>query len=265
VRVGFGGSMRKHVFGIAVMLLAAIAAGSALAADLPPAPQVYAPPPVVVPPPIYSWTGCYLGIEGGGVLGRTQEINGGGPNPALVGVPMTNSFNVDGALVGGTVGCNYQISSAVVGVEDDFSWTNASGSSPDIAPFPAATTNTVKQEWLDTLRGRIGFAWDQFLIYGTGGAAFADINASACSGAGFCVSGSQTRTGWTAGVGGEWAVWTTAAGALTFKAEYLHVDLGTSTFFNPPIKVGAGTFDTRNAKLTDDILRAGVNWKFNWP
>jgi outer membrane immunogenic protein len=258
-----GEIVKKRLFAAAALLAAAMGV-PVFAADLP-APQVYAPPPPAVAPRLFSWTGCYLGIEGGGVLGRTQEINAGGPNPALVGVPMTSPFNVDGALVGGTVGCNYQISSAVVGVENDFSWTNASGSSPDIAPFPAATTNTVKQQWLDTLRGRIGFAWDQFLIYGTGGTAFADVNATACSGAGFCVSDSQTRTGWTAGVGGEWAVWTTPAGALTFKAEYLHVDLGNGTFFSPPIRVGTGTFDSRSAKLTDEIVRAGVNWKFNGP
>ena len=61
--------MKKLLTGIAAFLFAA-GLGSAFAADLPPAPQVYAPPVVA---PIYSWTGCYLGIEGGGAWGQSQH------------------------------------------------------------------------------------------------------------------------------------------------------------------------------------------------
>jgi outer membrane immunogenic protein len=63
---------------------------------------------------------------------------------------------------------------------------------------------------------------------------------------------------------GECAAWTAPAGALTVKVEYLHADFGTGLFINPPVVVGTTTINSRNVKLTDDIVRAGVNWKFNW-
>jgi outer membrane immunogenic protein len=261
--VGFGGSIRKHVIGVAAVLLAAVLGGPAFAADLPAAPQVYAPPPAP-PPPRFSWTGCYLGIDGGGAIGRAQSVAATSPRGVDIGLPITNPFNLSGGVFGGEVGCNYQISAVVVGVANDFSWTNLSGSGPDIPPFAVGATNTVSESWLDTLRGRVGFAWDRVLIYGTGGAAFANVGINVCGVAGICVSDSQVRTGWTAGAGVEWAAWSTPGGNLTFKIEYLHVDLGNSQLINPPVVIGTATFDGRNVRLTDDILRGGVNWKFDW-
>jgi outer membrane immunogenic protein len=253
----------NKIWFVSAALVAALATGSAFAADLPPAPQVYAPPPALAPP-IYSWTGCYLGIEGGGAWGRSQQTAATAPAPADVGLPITSPFNMSGALFGGTAGCNYQFGSVVFGVENDFSWTNKSGSSPDIPPFAAGSVSSTKEDWLDTLRGRVGFAWDRFMVYGTGGAAFADVGVNVCSVAAICVSDSQERTGWTAGVGGEWAAWTSPGGSLTFKLEYLHVDFGTGLFISPPVTIaGVGTYDSRNVRLTDDIVRGGVNWKFN--
>jgi outer membrane immunogenic protein len=244
---------------VSAALVAALGDSSAFAADLPPAPRVYAPPPAVVPP-IFSWTGCYLGIEGGGSWGQSQHTAVG---PANAGLPINNSFNVDGGLFGGTVGCNYQISNVVAGIENDFSWTNASGTTNDIPPFNPAARSTTKETWLDTLRGRLGFAWDRFFFYGTGGAAFANEGVNVCGISG-CVSDSQTRTGWVAGVGGEWAAWTMPGGTLTLKVEYLHADLGTGRFINPSVAFpGGGTIVTRDVRLTDDIFRGGINWKFN--
>jgi len=253
--------MRKIWF-VSAALVAALASGSAFAADLPPAPRAYAPPPVVVPP-IFSWTGCYLGIEGGGSWGSSQHTAVGAPNPANNGRSITGDFNVSGGLFGGTVGCNYQINSVVVGIENDFSWTNSSGTTSDILPFNLAARSSTKETWLDTLRGRVGVAWDRFFFYGTGGVAFANEGVNVCPPAG-CFSDSQIRTGWTAGFGGEWAVWTAPAGTLTLKVEYLHVDLGTGRFIDPAITLpGGGTVLTRDVRLTDEIFRGGVNWKFN--
>jgi outer membrane immunogenic protein len=254
--------MKKLLTGIAAFLLAA-GSGAAFAADLPPAPQVYAPPvpPVVVP--LYNWTGCYLGIEGGGAWGQSQHTAVNPPNPVNNGRPITGDFNVNGGLFGGTVGCNYQISNVVVGIENDFSWTNLSGTTNDIPPFNLAARSSTNETWLDTLRGRVGVAWDRFFFYGTGGVAFANEGVNVCPPAG-CFTDSQIRTGWTAGVGGEWAVWTVPAGTLTFKVEYLHVDLGTGRFIDPAITLpGGGTVLTRDVRLTDEIFRGGINWKFN--
>ena len=246
---------------IGTVLLAMVAGGSAFAADLPAAPYVKAP----VAPPIFSWTGCYLGIEGGGSWGRSQHTAVNPPNPALNGLPIDTPFNVDGGLFGGTVGCNYQTGNVVAGIENDISWTNARGSANDIPPFSVTAVSTTKETWLDTLRGRLGFAWDRFFLYGTGGAAFANEGVKVCGIAGNCVSDSQTRTGWVAGVGGEWAAWTIPGGTLSLKVEYLHVDLGTGRFINPSVTFpGGGTIVTRDVRLTDDIFRGGINWKFDW-
>jgi outer membrane immunogenic protein len=185
------------------------------------------------------------------------------PKPADVGLPITGNFNMSGGLVGGTVGCNYQIGRHwVIGVEDDLSWTNKQGTANDIRPFDTTGTSQTSERWLDTLRGRIGVAWDRALFYGTGGVAFADTSVSVCAVThGVCVSDAQTRTGWVVGAGIEYAVWRN----LFVKLEYLHADFGTGRFLSPPVAIaGVGTFDSRDVSLTDDIVRIGLNYRFNW-
>jgi outer membrane immunogenic protein len=205
----------------------------------------------------FSWTGCYAGVEGGGIWGRSKDI-GADPTRRDFGLPINNGFNLSGGLVGGTVGCNYQISNWVFGVENDISWTDAKGSAFDIPPFNTGATSQTSEKWLDTLRGRIGFAWVRALFYGTGGAAFADTTVQVC-GVITCLSDSQTRTGWVAGGGVEYAAWD----HVTLKLEYLHADFGSSTYFNPSVQTAPGhTIVTRDVSLTNDIVRAGVNYKF---
>jgi outer membrane immunogenic protein len=226
--------------------------GSAAAADLP----LY----TKAPPPMWSWTGCYIGMEGGGAWGRTNHVAVTSPTPADVGLPITGNFNMSGGLFGGTVGCNYQFGKWVFGIEDDFSWTNKQGTANDIPPFGPATSQT-SERWLDTLRGRIGVAWDRTLLYGTGGVAFADTSVSICHVTnGVCVNDAQTRTGWVVGAGIEYALWHN----LFVKLEYLHVDLGTGRYISPPVVIAGFTYDTRDVRLTDDILRVGLNYRFNW-
>jgi outer membrane immunogenic protein len=239
----------KLVFITAIGAFAAI--GSAGAADLPlkaPAAQ----------PVAYNWSGCYLGIEGGGNWGRGRET-GVTANPATNGQPINNGVDLSGGLVGGTIGCNYQVSNWVFGIENDLSWTNKSGSAPDIPPFNVQATNQISERWVDTLRGRVGFAWDQLLIYATGGAAFAKTDLNVCAPIA-CVGDSQSRTGWTAGAGVEYALWQN----LSLKLEYLHAHFGTAEYINPAVRIANMNFVTRDIRLTDDIVRAGLNWRFNW-
>jgi outer membrane immunogenic protein len=213
---------------------------------------------------LYSWTGCYLGVEGGGLWGHSQHTAVSSPDSAAVGRPITNEFNVNGEIFGGTVGCNYQLSAVVFGIENDFSWTGAKGSANDIAPFKTAAVSTTSEHWLDTARGRVGFAWDRFLVYGTGGAAFADAGVTVC-GQFECVSDSHIQIGWVVGAGFEWAAWTGPTGTWTVKVEYLHADLGSGRYINPPVVAVGGTIDTRDVTIVNDIVRGGANWKFNWP
>jgi outer membrane immunogenic protein len=247
--------MKKLLLGTIGLLAAGTTTLPAVAADLPARTYTKAP---AYAAPIHSWTGCYIGIEGGGNWGRTSST-AVAPNPATVGLPITGNFDLSGGLAGGTVGCNYQVSNWVFGIENDFSWTNTSGTANDLFPFNTAATNRIQEKWLDTLRGRVGVAWDRALFYGTGGVAFTQASDTICSA--ICVSDSEERTGWVAGAGIEYAAWDN----ISLKLEYLHADFGSKNYINPPVFTGIGTIETRSVHLTDDIFRAGLNWQFTGP
>jgi outer membrane immunogenic protein len=216
-----------------ILALVGVAAltGAAAAADLPrPMAQPYYKAPVAVP--AYSWTGFYIGVNGGGAYGRSAW-------------DTTGTFNLGGGLVGGTVGYNYQIGQAVLGVEGDIDWADIDGSTNTACPLGCKTSD----DWLSTVRGRLGFAADRFMPFITGGAAFGDIKASTPGFAG----ATSTNAGWTIGGGLEFAI----AGNLTVKAEYLYVDLGK---FN--CGLSCSVFPTENVTFTANIVRAGLNYRF---
>ena len=67
--------------------------------------------------PVYSWTGCYLGLEGGGNWGNSQAYYENQTFPQVVGLPDTNGIKLSGGLFGGTVGCSLHLTNWVVGIE----------------------------------------------------------------------------------------------------------------------------------------------------
>jgi outer membrane immunogenic protein len=152
--VGCWGMGMKKIFSILAVFIGVTTA--AYAADMP----VKAPGA----PAAYNWSGCYLGGEGGGSWGRSQQIATAG---AFSGLPINGGFDVTGAIAGFTFGCNLQYNNIVFGIEDDVFWTNLHGSAPDQPPFNAAATNQTKVDWVNTVRPRIGYAFDRFLVYGT--------------------------------------------------------------------------------------------------
>jgi outer membrane immunogenic protein len=226
--------------------LALAAGGQVLAADLPPAA---APPPrapaAYAPPPLFSWTGFYLGINGGYAFGQTSWTL---PTPCGFASCTTGNFDANGFLIGGTLGGNYQIGSFVIGLEGDGDWTNINGTSTNAATGCAGGCQTAN-DWLATVRGRAGFAWDRVLFYGTGGIAFGNIQAGVN---GAAVTTLSTQTGWAAGAGIEGAI----APNWTLRAEYLYVNLGTATC---TFAVCGGP---ASIPLTENIVRAGVDFKF---
>jgi outer membrane immunogenic protein len=204
-------------------------AGAAAAADLPPAGTYYKAPPFA---PTYTWSGLYLGVNGGGGLGWSNWDTAGG-------------FHTDGGLVGGTIGYNYQINSVVLGGEGDIDWSGIRGSTTSLG-CPAGCTTS--DSWLATVRARLGYAADRFMPYVTGGGAFGNVNASTPGLGG----GSMTSAGWTVGAGLEFAI----AGHWTAKAEYLFVDLGK---FNCGIGCGA---PSDNVSFNANLIRGGINYRF---
>jgi outer membrane immunogenic protein len=224
--------MRRVILALATMAATAVLANGANAADLG---GRYQPPPAVKAPiynPAFTWTGFYVGINGGGAWGRSTWDS-------------ADTFNVSGGLVGGTAGFNWQIGQAVLGVEGDIDWTNISGTTNTLCGVGCKTSNT----WLGTVRGRLGYAFDRFLPYITGGVAFGDIRASVPGFAG----ASATNAGWTLGGGLEYAF----APNWSIKGEYLYANLGS---FNCGLSCGATAVD--NVSLRTNIFRAGVNFRF---
>ncbi len=244
-----GDAMKKLMS--ASVALAAMIAGPAVAADMP-AP-VYKAPPMA---PLYNWSGFYLGIEGGGAWGQSQFVSA--DPTANLGLPFQSPFGVSGGLLGGTIGYNWQTRNWVVGAEGDLSWVHQSGNALEVPPWNTTLTDTTTENWLGTGRLRVGVTpTDRWLIYATGGFVVAGVGASvAVPGAGVS-SQTQTRGGWTAGGGVEAAInrnW-------SIKLEYLYVDLQNQNYSFPSF----GLATPRTVTLTNDnILRAGINYKFDW-
>jgi outer membrane immunogenic protein len=210
------------------------------------------------PVAVYNWTGFYLGIEGGGAWGRSKHV---GADPAFSGVEIA-SFNLSGGLFGATAGYNWQAigSPWVFGIEGDWSWTNKKGSAHDLAPFNNVFVQETKEKWFATFRGRVGYAWDRWMLYATGGGAVARINASEFNSTNptFGVYDSKTRFGWTLGAGVEGAI----AGNWTAKAEYLYVDYGKIGFFAPPLTPGNCGCIAADVSVNNHIFRVGLNYLF---
>ncbi len=233
---------------VLVGALALAATGQAFAADIPPP---VAPPPrapaVYVPTiaPIYNWSGIYIGVNGGFGFGQSQWTAG----------PLaTDKFNINGGLVGGTLGANFQAGQFVFGVETDLDYSTIKGSS-NTTNLLCANCQT-SDSWLGTTRARLGFAWDRVLFFGTGGVAYGDVKATPPAFGG--VAGgtdTSTQVGWTAGAGLEFAL----AQNWTAKIDYLYVKLQngacTAACGNPLLAVPVS--------FNANLVRAGVNFKFN--
>jgi outer membrane immunogenic protein len=264
-------------------LATALLGGAALAADLPTKKAA----PVFVPPaPVVTWTGFYIGVNGGYAGDQFKyPFDASYTDTATPANDSTLSasagVNSSGFLGGAQVGYNWQFAQTwVAGLEADIDASSVKGQvklsgSANIVGVSGSAGATAGSEldYLGTVRARVGYlVTDQLLAYGTGGLAYGQVksglNASlnipaypAYSGS-FSLSKTATQTGWTLGAGVEYRInknW-------TFKTEYLYVDLGDAKLIS-----GGGTrlFDktdsySYNLKVhtTDNIVRAGLNYAF---
>jgi outer membrane immunogenic protein len=220
-----------------------------LAADLPASAPVYKATPAA---PAFSWSGFYFGIEGGGAWGRSKQRSDV--------TDITGTFNLNGGLVGGTYGTNWQFGHLVLGMESDASWVSLRGTAPElIPPSTAGFTARTDQTYLGTNRGRIGYAEDRWLVYATGGLADTLIEA-ASTGPGGTISQTKYRWGWTAGGGVEWAF----APQWSAKLEYIFADFRGNTAYLNPVPAG---FVNRAGGVTldENIVRVGVNYHYDLP
>lgn len=201
--------------------------GAASAADLAARPYTKAPVAVAS---VYNWTGFYLGIVGGGAW----ENGSGDPK-------------MKGGFVGGTAGYNWQTGNVVFGLEADGTWADVSASA---TVLPGMTLSS-KTDAMGTVRGRIGWAVNNVLFYGTGGYAWIDNKITATA-LGLSVSDSKFHSGWTVGAGVE----AFFAPQWSVKGEYLYRSLGGETYFSGTLPTGTLNFHT---------VQVGVNYHFGGP
>ena len=239
-------------------------AHSALAADLEGAPT-YAPPAAAGP----TWTGLYVGVNGGGGWSHlgvsTTPI---GPIVGVLGNPGSLSTNISGAVFGGQLGYNWQVGNWVLGAEGDFDTAGINGAQESVFPGLVGGQDSIQIHeninWLATARGRLGYIWGPMLIYVTGGGAWTSVGSTVLlneglTGVAAAGSFNTQRSGWTLGAGYEWMIAPNWIG----RAEYLYYRFSDNSHsFIFPSGLGADTLTS--SKLNTNVIRVGLSYKFDW-
>ncbi len=231
--------------------------GTAVAADLAARPYKA----MAMPAAVYNWTGFYVGghIGGGWVDENANIISTTGVLLNPLGTVI--SGNRSGFLGGVQGGYNVQVSNWVFGLGADASWTDANVATATAATLiPGGVTNTAgRTNWYVTATGRIGYAWNNVLVYGKGGAAWMNENISggATAGGVTLITNpiTDTRSGWIAGAGVEYGF----APNWTVFAEYNYLDFGSKNY---TITSNLPVTSVTHIKTTVDVLKVGANLRF---
>jgi outer membrane immunogenic protein len=270
--------MKRFLLGTAALAALCLSI-PAFAADLP-ARETKAPSALVSP--AYDWSGFYLGVNAGYTFDDDRDITTTGQAQANINNvaggarPGRVRLDREGFIGGGQMGYNWQVSpNWVFGLEADLSYVDIRRD-VNVVTVPlngiGLLNNTfrTRMDYLGTVRGRIGYAWDRTLLYATGGLAYADIENSVnffgpnVQGGLLQFTGSDRRTevGYTVGAGIEHAF----APNWTVKAEYLFYDLRDNTV-NVALIGNGGGGTGYNSRFENDghIVRAGLNYKFGGP
>jgi outer membrane immunogenic protein len=254
--------------------------GAASAADLP---RRAAPPPIFTPVPVFTWSGFYIGGNAGYAWTDDRGVRTI-PNDTVTARQLTSGtvaptyrLRQDGFTGGGQIGYNYQFtpgSGIVVGVEADAAYTDLKRTSTFAGTFGVTSQYNQQLDYLGTVRGRIGYAFDRVLVYGTGGFAYGQTEFSQAilaNNAARSVIWSGGRkgmqTGYAYGGGIEYALPTDSflnffrSSAVTVKVEYLRYDLGTKSALLVG-GLGRPYSFTDRIRTEGNLVRAGLNYKF---
>lgn len=250
-------------------LIAACFSGAAQAADLPAYDQA---PPLVSAQPAYEWSGFYVGANAGYGWGdldvRDASATNTDPGSFLLpvgtfaGPNQSNSF--DGVIGGAQIGYNAQFGNIVAGVEADLQGSSQDASDSYLgSAIGPSYDNSADLSWFGTVRGRLGYAFDNVLVYGTGGLAVGRVKIKAETASlaplppqSASATEHETLTGFTLGAGTEIGIGNTG---WSVKAEYLYVNFGKETVH---LDFGDGLDATSKVDLDMHIVRAGVNYRF---
>jgi outer membrane immunogenic protein len=276
---------------IALLSAAIVAVGATTAYAQDAAPD--APPEAAAE---FSWTGPYVGVNGGYALnGQTQFDRTTGDLPNNTNALATNLrpgahlIGNDGFTLGGQIGYNYDGGRVVIGLEADAAYTDIKqtdtlATTEFVGPLGVPSTTPVTRlsqyrgslDYLGTVRGRIGLKMNQFLLYGTGGLAYGRVRQeitfygpNSPSTPFFAGQENGIRVGYAVGGGVEVAVPTNSfvnvlhSSALTFRVEYLRYDLGRYNLRFPGVNGGSeiGGYSAQ-ARTYGDIVRGGINYRF---
>ena len=250
-----GDGMRKLLLAGAGVIT--LLGGSSNAADLAP---VYAPPPPLIA--AFTWTGCYIGGNAGGIWANSDWSD------TILGDFGSNTPS--GTLGGLQGGCNYQASGPnywagglVVGIQGDYDWTSINGSVANVIPLAVAIglTDRTQIKSLASVTGRVGGAWDRFLAYVKAGGAWLQGNYNFQTfGTLVAPTVSLTQTGYTVGVGGEYAFLNWLTGFIEY--DYYHFgDNTSSTLVCIAAVCGIATTGAR-VRTDINVVKAGLNLKF---
>jgi outer membrane immunogenic protein len=216
---------------VAAIVAFGAAPSTAQAADVP----AVSPIDLAVANAAHDWAGAYAGVNLGYSWGEFST-----EGPATVDDP---TFQGNGPLGGFQIGYNKQLGSVVIGVEGDL---QAAGIEESTSGGGATATTSL--DWFSTARGRVGYAFDSTMVYGTAGLAVGGLSASVSGPGGG--SDDTAALGWTAGAGVEQKI----TDNLSLKAEYLYVDTEKKS-----LDTGAAGTD---AEWDGHVMRFGANFKF---
>jgi outer membrane immunogenic protein len=259
---------------IGLMSTAAIAGGTALAADV--APYYRAPPVAVAVVVPYTWTGFYVGANVGGAWTDTNALWQPLPTSAAFGVfPIAGNTGGASAIGGIQAGYNWQVAPTwVVGIEGDWSWASAGSSvtapwivNPTGGAVPGSfTTMSSTLDWVSSLRARLGYlVTPNLMLYGTAGGALGKVDYAAANGGGAIPYGtstafSRTQGGWVAGGGLEWMI----TPNWLLRGEYLYYSLDNSPSVVAgsvtPTALGPSGYSWSNTNVS--VGRAALSYKF---
>jgi outer membrane immunogenic protein len=245
-----------------VFLAGLAVAATCLAARAADLPRAFRAPAVRLPAEtsVYlGWSGFYLGLNAGGGIANIESVFGTPGNPAFASV----NNSLPGGIGGGQAGFNWQTGVTVLGAEADLQASGLRGGlaapcSAGICALGLTATYNQKVPWFGTARGRLGVAGSGWLIYVTGGYAYARLETDAFASAGpvsALVRFNETRNGWTTGGGVEIAI----APSWSAKLEYLYLDFGHAS--TAIVFTGLPTISD-NARFTMNVVRAGLNYRF---
>jgi outer membrane immunogenic protein len=244
---------------IAALGLLSLSSAGAMAADL----AYKAPPPPAPPPP--SWTGFYIGINGGASWATSESnINLAGLGAAAT-LPLT-SHGLNGFLGGGQIGYNYQSGNFLVGVEGDGDWSNIKGTTPCLTTFSCSAN----MQWTADATVRAGvLPMQNVLVYVKGGASWTSVKYNFTDGgllapASLTANQTETKVGGLLGFGTEYMF----APHWTAKIEYNYVDYGSHTDNFPVTLAVPGAAATINVPVQTTLkastVKAGINYLFSF-